>query len=69
MATVPSQHKEIDVSRYMKYMGIVACAIALSNPIELVKTRLQISPELLQKKTISQPYTTVINTFQRVVRE
>jgi hypothetical protein len=37
----------------MKYMGIVACAIALSNPIELVKTRLQITPELLAKKTIT----------------
>lgn len=50
-------------------MGIVACAIALSNPIELVKTRLQITPELLAKETITEPYTTVFSTFQRVVRE
>jgi hypothetical protein len=50
-------------------MGIVAGAIALSNPIELVKTRLQITPELLAKKTITEPYTTVFSTFKRVVRE
>lgn len=49
----PQQDLEIDVSRYMKYMAIVASAIALSNPIELVKTRLQITPELLAKKTIT----------------
>jgi hypothetical protein len=53
----------------MKYIGIVTCAITLSNPIELVKTRLQITPELLAKKTITEPYTTVSSTFRRVVRE
>lgn len=62
------QHSEIDVNRYLKYMGIVSVAIALSNPIELVKTRLQISPELIVKKTITVPYSTVTNTFQRVVK-
>ena len=62
------QHSEIDVNRYLKYMGIVSVAITLSNPIELVKTRLQISPELIVKKTITVPYSTVTNTFQRVVK-
>ena len=63
------QHSEIDINRYLKYMGIVSVAIALSNPIELVKTRLQISPELIVKKSIAVPYSTVTNTFQRVVKE
>lgn len=62
------QHLEIDVNRYLRYMGIVSVAIALSNPIELVKTRLQVTPELIVKKTITVPYSTVTNTFQRVIK-
>lgn len=59
----------IDVSRYCKYMAIVATALALSNPIELVKTRMQTSSELVAKLAIPTPYTSVTSTFVRVVKE
>jgi hypothetical protein len=50
-------------------MSIVALAVTLTNPIELVKSRIQTSPELLVKGSIKTPYVGAFNTLNRVIIE
>lgn len=50
-------------------MSIVALAVTLTNPIELVKSRIQTSPELLVKGSIKTPYVGAFNTLNRVITE
>ena len=58
----------IDYNRYGKYMAIVTSSIILSNPIELIKTRMQVTQELMHKGTIQEPYTHVTKTFARILQ-
>jgi hypothetical protein len=59
----------IDTKRYLKYMSIITLTLTLSNPIELVKSRIQTSPELIRNNKIQQPYQYVFQTFARVISE
>lgn len=60
--------KQIDVPRFAKYMAIVVGTIGLSNPVELIKTRMQVSPEHLFRGTITQPYQTITETAKRIIK-
>jgi solute carrier family 25 (adenine nucleotide translocator) protein 4/5/6/31 len=39
---------------------------SLASPIEVIKIRLQLQQALIEKKTLQDPYTGIINCFQRL---
>jgi hypothetical protein len=62
-----AESQPINIIKYLEYMSVVTVAVAVTNPIELVKTRLQTSHEHMLRKSINQPYISAIETTRRIL--
>ncbi len=69
MVEDPKAATTIDIKKYTKYLSAAVGTLIFGNPIELVKSRIQTSPEHMAKGTIDHPYLSVWETFGRVVKE
>jgi hypothetical protein len=69
MSQHPPEQKQIDILGYCKYISTAITIIGLSNPIELIKTRMQTSPEHINQGTISKPYLLLSETASRIMKE